>query len=404
MTSSTTLRPLRIAHLADTHLGYRALGRADPETGRNQRAVDVERAFETAIEDILERGVDLVVHAGDVFHHTRPSWAALRCFVRQMRRLEAANVPCVVIGGNHDTPRLRATGSVFGLLELALPEITFVAGYEVGELRFDALDLRLTAVPHGALTNPNPPVVWAHSGWRNVLVTHGLAPGVRLRGQVQREPGEEALNPALLDAGFDYVALGHYHVWGDQGHDAWYSGSTERIGWGDEEIKPGYVIVELDEPGTAPRVEHMDVPTRPMKTLAPIAGDGRDARELADMVLDRLRALDTPEAMTRVELRETPRPIRREAEAILRREAGELVWSLQVYSPADILDRFARGSAEATMTDLRTLFSAFVDEQTERQAYDAAFATAFRTRGHRALDEAMRAAEESGTPAEDPAA
>ena len=398
-----TSRTLRLAHLADTHLGYRALGRADPATGRNQRAVDIERAFEAAIDDLLARQVDLVVHAGDVFHHTRPSWSALRCFVRQLRRVEAAGIPCVVIGGNHDTPRLRTTGSVFGLLELALPGIDFVAGYEVGERRLDALDLTLHAVPHGALTNPNPPIVLPEVGRRNVMVTHGLAPGVKLRGSRQHEPGEETLSGTLLESGFDYVALGHYHLWGDQGHDAWYSGSTERIGWGDEPVAPGYLIVELGEPGAPPRVEHVELPARPMKTLHPIIGEDRDARELADLVLDRLGALELPDAIVRVELRQTPRPVRREAEAILRREAGDLVWHLQVYSPADVLAGFERGAGDAPLADVRSLFETFVDEQMAQQAYDPPFAAAFRTRGDRALEEALLAAEASAA-GEDPAA
>src|SRR5207249_902918 len=124
---------LRIAHLADTHLGYSAYGKADPETGRNQRAVDIERSFEAAISDILTRDVDLVLHAGDVFHHTRPSWSTLSHVVRQLRRLEQAGIPTVVIAGNHDTPRLRTTGSVYALLALALPGIAFVFGYEPEE-------------------------------------------------------------------------------------------------------------------------------------------------------------------------------------------------------------------------------------------------------------------------------
>jgi DNA repair exonuclease SbcCD nuclease subunit len=396
----TDPRPIRLAHLADTHLGYRALGRADPATGRNQRAVDVERAFEAAVDEVLARGVDLVVHAGDVFHHTRPSWSSLRCFVRQLRRVEAAGLPCVVIAGNHDTPRLRTTGSVFGLLELALPEVRFVAGYEVGEVRFEALNLTLHAVPHGALTNPDPPLVWPEAGRRNVLVTHGLAPGIKLRGR--HEPGEETLSGALLDAQYDYVALGHYHIGGAQGNNAWYSGSTERMGWGDEEVKPGFLTVALGEPGAPPAVEHVPLPARPMRTLHPIAGDGLGARELADVVLDRLTALAAPEAMVRVELLQTPRPVRREAEAILRREAGELVWSLQVYSPADVLAGFERGEGDPTLPDLRALFAAFVEEQTTQGAYDAGFAAAFGARGDKALADAMRAAE--AAVAEDPGA
>jgi DNA repair exonuclease SbcCD nuclease subunit len=145
----STARPLRIAHLADTHLGYSAYGRADPETGRNQRAVDIERSFEAAITDILAHGVDLVVHAGDVFHHTRPSWSTLAHFVRQMRRLELAGLPVVVIAGNHDTPRLRTTGSVFGLLALALPGVEFITGYETGSRLFGELGVRVHGIPMG---------------------------------------------------------------------------------------------------------------------------------------------------------------------------------------------------------------------------------------------------------------
>src|SRR5690349_10577783 len=110
---------IRIAHISDTHLGYRALHKLDPTTGRNQRTVDFEHAFERAIDDILRRRVDGVIHGGDVFHHTRPTWQALRHFIQQMRRLEDAGIPVLVIGGNHDTPRIRTGGSAYSVLELA---------------------------------------------------------------------------------------------------------------------------------------------------------------------------------------------------------------------------------------------------------------------------------------------
>jgi DNA repair exonuclease SbcCD nuclease subunit len=384
------VRPIRIAHLADTHLGYRALYRADLETGRNQRAVDVERAYARAVADILIREVDLVVHAGDVFHHTRPSWQAMRSFLVETRKLGAAGLPAVVIAGNHDTPRLRTSGSAFSVLALALPEVRFVTGYDLEDVEFPELELLVVAVPHGALTNPNPPVPSPWPGKRNVLVVHGLVPGLLPRGG--REPGEEELNPLLLDADFDYVALGHYHVWGPQGHKAWYSGSTERTGWGDELVNPGYNLVTLGAPGEEPVVERIELPARPMRTLHPIAGSGRDARELAEVILDRALALGEPEAMVRIELRETARSVRREVEAILRRESPAVVWSLQVYSPADVLAPFGQRSTEPSVLDLRALFAQFVEERTGSE-YDAAFAAAFKERGGRALEEAIRAAE-----------
>jgi DNA repair protein SbcD/Mre11 len=396
------VKPLRIAHLSDTHLGYRAFYKADPATGRNQRAVDIEHAYESAVSDLLTRGVGLVIHSGDVFHHTRPAYSAMRAFVRQTRRLENGGLPVVVIGGNHDTPRLRTSGSVFSVLDLALPDVTFVTGYDQASFRFDDLNLEIIAVPHGKLADPLPPTVIPAAGAFNVLVTHGLVPGMTLKGK-HREPGEEEIADSLLDADFDYIALGHYHEFDRPRRNAWYSGSTERIGWGDEPAEPGYNLVELPAPGEPPIVTHVPLDARPMKTLAPLDGEGCDARAIADRVLARLADLGQPSALVRVQILNAPRPIRREAESILRREAQELVWWLQVYSPADVLASFGERRGEAAPTDVRALFEEFVAERAREAAYDPAFAAAFAERGRRALEQAMRDAE-SAPSAEDAAA
>jgi len=386
------MRPVRIAHLSDTHLGYRAFYKADPQTGRNQRSVDVERAYETVISDILTRNVDLVIHSGDVFHHTRPTYAAMRAFVRQTRRLEEAGLPVLVIAGNHDTPRLRASGSVFSVLELALPKVRFVTGYDQETIPYESLNLVVCAVPHGRLAEPVPPTVFPEPGAINVLVTHGLVPNLELRGR-QRELGEEELTEVMLDPEFDYIALGHYHEAMNPRQNAWYAGSTERMGWGDERVQPGYWLVELSGPGQPPEVTRVPIETRPMRTLPSVNGEGYDARDIADRVLEMLEDLGQPDAIARVELRHTPRPIRLEAERILRNEAQKFVWWLQVYSPADILAPFSRGG-EPISADIGEMFDAFVTER--EKEYDPAFAAAFRQRGRRALEEAMREADAAG--------
>jgi len=386
------MRPVRIAHLSDTHLGYRAFYKADPQTGRNQRSVDVERAYETVISDILTRNVDLVIHSGDVFHHTRPTYAAMRAFVRQTRRLEEAGLPVLVIAGNHDTPRLRASGSVFSVLELALPKVRFVTGYDQETIPYESLNLVVCAVPHGRLAEPVPPTVFPEPGAINVLVTHGLVPNLEIRGR-QRELGEEELTEVMLDPEFDYIALGHYHKAMKPRQNAWYAGSTERMGWGDERVQPGYWLVELSGPGQPPEVTRVPIETRPMRTLPSVNGEGYDARDIADRVLKMLEDLGQPDAIARVELRHTPRPIRLEAERILRNEAQKFVWWLQVYSPADILAPFSRGG-EPISADIGEMFDAFVTER--EKEYDPAFAAAFRQRGRRALEEAMREADAAG--------
>ena len=107
-----------------------------------------------------------------------------------------------------------------------------------------------------------------------------------------------------------------------------------------------------------------------------------------------------PEAITRVELRDTPRPVRREVESIVQRQAGELVWSVRVYAPADVRAVFDRAIGDHSFADLQTLFREFVDQQERDQSYDSAFAAAFRQQGTAAIAEAQRRAEETSAAVE----
>ncbi len=386
-----TDRPLRIAHLADTHLGYRAYHRTTLE-GRNARMVDIERGLERAIDDILTRDVDLVLHAGDVFHHNRPTWSTLRVFVEQMRRLDAAGVPVVLIAGNHDTPRLRTTSTVYELLPLALPRVRFVTGWEVAEVDYPDLGLWVHAFPHGANTNPNLPTLMPISGARNVLMAHGLATGLHLAHA--HEPGEERLTTEVQSTAFDYVALGHYHIHGPQGGNAWYAGSTERMGWGDEPAEPGYNLVTLGPPGAMPEVEHVRVPARPMRTLARIEAGDLDPRALADVILDRARAAADPEAMLRFPVRGVTRRVAGDARAILRREAGDEVWLVEIkYEP--VTDPGPDGRESIVLKPLPELFDDFVAMRLADGTYDDAFAAFMRERGRPILDDAVRVSEEA---------
>jgi len=392
------MRALRIAHIADTHLGYRALFKSDPVTGRNQRSIDIELAYQRVIDDILERDVDLVIHAGDVFHHTRPSWAAIRTFVRQTSRLVQRGIPGLVIAGNHDTPRLRTSGSVFSVAELALPGIRFVTDYAQETELFPDLDLAVLAIPHGKLADPLPPAALPTPGLRNVLVTHGLIGGLHLSKQMT-EPGEELVPDYILQSEFDYIALGDFHISCKVRSNAWYSGSTERMGWGDYDATPGYALVEFAEGQSEPVFTHVPIEARPMKRLEPISCADKSAQEIAEIVLSRVERDAPPDGMARVEFRDVTRPVRRETEAILRRQAADLVWSLEIKSPNDILAPFGNVEPALGVSDVFSLF----DEYVASRQFPVDFETAFKDKGRRALEiaaqkiEQATATEESGS-------
>jgi len=381
---------VRIAHVSDTHLGYRALSRTDPVSGRNQRSVDIEAALAWAIDDLLGREVDLVIHSGDLFHQTRPVYPAIGAAIRQFRRLEHAGIPTFVIGGNHDTPRLRTSGSVYSIMALALPDIQFFGGYTEETVPLEQLNLALTLVPHGRLTNPELPTVFPVRGKRNILVTHGFVPSMDLPYR-SHEPGEEEVKEPLLAADFDYIALGHYHQHNQPRPNAWYAGATERIGWGDAAHQPGYVVAELGDPGTLPTVEHIQIPTRPMHVhLVPerVTVDN-DGVRIAEHVLRWLTDLDSPEAMTRIVLPGVSRPARRHAESLIRQEAEQYVWSVQVVGKSDLLAGLGERDTDIPAINLLEQFAAFVTAEQESGRYDPLFAVAFAMTGRRELEQAQ---------------
>jgi len=78
--------------------------------------------------------------------------------------------------------------------------------------------------------------------YQNVLVTHGLAtviPDKRLATVAEHE-----LDSTILSDRFDYIALGHYHRQSPITDNAWYSGSTEYLTYGEIADEKGGLIVD----------------------------------------------------------------------------------------------------------------------------------------------------------------
>src|SRR3954471_13826784 len=137
---------VKLAHIADPHLGIRQYHRQTP-AGINQREADVAQAFRRAVDGVIEARPDAVVLAGDLFHSARPTNAAIVFAFRQIQRLREAlpEAPIILIAGNHDTPRSVETGSILRLFEELGVD---VAGEDARRLVYPQLDLSVLAVPH----------------------------------------------------------------------------------------------------------------------------------------------------------------------------------------------------------------------------------------------------------------
>ncbi|HEU5358126.1 MAG TPA: metallophosphoesterase, partial [Gemmatimonadales bacterium] len=168
---------MRIAHLADLHLGFRQYHRQNAN-GINQREADVANAFRAAIDGVIAAAPDCVIVAGDLFHSVRPTNAAIVFAFRQFQRLREAlpRTPVILVAGNHDTPRSSETGSILKLFE----EIGVdVAAEGPRRLVYPEGNLSVLAVPHQSLMEaPRPSLRPEGNELFQVLVLHGEVEGI----------------------------------------------------------------------------------------------------------------------------------------------------------------------------------------------------------------------------------
>jgi DNA repair exonuclease SbcCD nuclease subunit len=136
---------VKVAAIGDAHLGRSYLNIVDSATGVNQRELDFERSFEAAVDLALAQSPDVVVWLGDIFDHPRPTYRSYRVAQRALVRIREHGVRCVVITGNHDTPRLPGTGSPYSPLADAFAEFHFA--HRLSYERFDLPGLVVHAVP-----------------------------------------------------------------------------------------------------------------------------------------------------------------------------------------------------------------------------------------------------------------
>lgn len=88
---------VRVAHLADTHLGFR-------QYNLDERERDVYDVMDEISDRILDERASIVVHSGDLFDSSRPTAQAYYAFKKFLSKLEG-KVKVFSILGDHDTPK-----------------------------------------------------------------------------------------------------------------------------------------------------------------------------------------------------------------------------------------------------------------------------------------------------------
>ena len=288
---------MRLCHFSDSHLGAGESHTRRAPSGLTERQEDIISAFVQTVDRIIEERPDVVIYSGDLFHAVRPTNKIIALAGEQLHRLaELAQIPTVIISGNHDAPKQPYVGAALHIFK-HINNLHIAAG--TGLEIFDILDTSFFALPHCLTATiqkeelkkciPNP------SRKHNILIMHGVAAGMPEFSMA--DLGEQELPLELMNR-FDYTALGHYHNFCQVGERAYYSGSTERLSQAEREHDKGYISLTLDPYS----VTFKPINCRPMVDLVPINAAGKRGDQLAEMIKKEVDAVGSADKIVRLKI------------------------------------------------------------------------------------------------------
>ena len=291
---------MNILHTSDWHLGISMY------TGSCEE--EQTRFLQWLLETINERRIELLLIAGDIFHHRNPANSARRLFYDFLASCEEETDlrSIVIVAGNHDSPsgleapqellkhlNVSVVGSVqadpetwshllipirddSGAPRAVIAAVPYVSevrlgisgiGKEPRELRHEFIQgfqkLYSTLAEQARRDYGEIPLI--ATGHLTCYEDSGDAQDDDYHSPIHQVGTIESLSPDVFDPRFDYVALGHIHrmfpVDRSQPHRRiWYSGTP--VPTSVTETTSRFVLqVHFDAAGTPPKVEPLKVPS-----------------------------------------------------------------------------------------------------------------------------------------------
>ena len=266
-----------ILHVADIHIGVENYSTIDPETGLSTRLLDFLKSFDEVVDYAIEKKADLILLCGDMYKSRNPTQTHQREFAKRISKLSNYNIPVVLVVGNHDVPHVLERASaleIFGTLD--------VPNIYIG----DSIQTHLIDTANGSIQITTLPWI-RRSGFLSRENTRDLTPNEineaiqeRLSNMIRIEAkkldpnipailaghvtvsGAKTSSEQLMTLGrdyllltsdialseFDYIALGHIHKHQILNKNPYvvYSGSIERVDFGEENDVKGFCSIEIN--------------------------------------------------------------------------------------------------------------------------------------------------------------
>lgn len=302
---------IKLIHIADIHLGMENYGRVDKKTGLHSRLTDFLKCLDYCVDYALDNKVDFFLFAGDAFKTRDPSPTYQREFAKRIKKVASSGINTILVIGNHDLPNAFKKADTLEIYKTLGVENVYVSRkpevldfyknenrWEYSKEGFkDKNKIQVATLPwipksdflqdekykgknitesyemmskemisfidnlKGKTSEENPAV----------LIAHGTVAGATFGGEQKTYIGTDILLPLNIVGSkpFNYVALGHLHKYQvlSENPPVIYSGSIERVDFGEEKEEKGFVEVNIDEETQKTDYKFIKTPSRKFVTI-----------------------------------------------------------------------------------------------------------------------------------------
>lgn len=286
---------IKFIHTADIHFGVENYGRLDVKTGIHSRLLDFYKVLNFCVDTAIEHNVDFFLFAGDAYKTANPTPTHQKLFMQCMLKLHKANIPIVMVVGNHDNPLSFGKAHALDIFnQIPLDGFEIISKPRIVMLKTKSGVVQIVGIPwptRNSITlnnehinlnqnditsyiskavskiieelasqlDPNLPAVLTG----HLTVSSGIFSGSEKQAVYGTDP---IFLPSQLGIKpFDYVALGHLHRFQNlnpqNNPPIIYAGSLERIDFGERKEEKGFCLVKINNKQST-TYEFIKTPTR----------------------------------------------------------------------------------------------------------------------------------------------
>lgn len=302
---------MKIIHFADVHLGMENYGKFDSETGLNSRLGDFLNSFSYLVNVAKKEKIDLVLFAGDAFRTREPSPTYQKAFAQKIYEIACADIPVALLVGNHDFPNALGKANTLEIYKTLNVKNVFLISNEVKLIETKSGPIQVAGLPwytkqqliskddtklpvdkiNLKLSNALQEKIEYLSSkidpkLPSILLAHATIEGSTYGSERSVMIGSDIILPieSIRKSNFNYVALGHIHKFQEiiQKPPVVYSGSIERVDFGEEKEDKGFVLVDIT-PGSnknwKANFKFIETPARKFLTINVLISENDEPNE-----------------------------------------------------------------------------------------------------------------------------